>query len=138
MKYLIVLGFVFFTSFFCLFSQSTQVVYLSGTGMNKTVERDFFFTAGMNSGYWTKIGAPSCWELQGFRTYNCGRDKNKVNEKRLYKYAFNMPSAWRDLKVNIVFDGFMTDTEVKINGKLVGSIQQGAFFRLFFSSPRES
>ena len=31
--------------------------------------------------------------------------------------------------VNIVFDGSMTDTEVKINGKSAGAIHQGAFYR---------
>ena len=36
------------------------------------VEWDFYCTGGNNSGRWTKIGVPSCWELQGFGTYQYG------------------------------------------------------------------
>ena len=49
---------------------TTQTQYLSGTGANHTVPWDFFCTGGHNSGYWTKIAVPSCWELQGFGNYN--------------------------------------------------------------------
>jgi len=35
--------------------------------------------------------------------------------------------------VNIVFEGSMTDTEVKINGKLAGDIHQGAFYRFKYN-----
>lgn len=34
-----------------------------------------------------------------------------------------------DKTVNIVFDGSMTDTRVKINGKSAGEVHQGAFYR---------
>ncbi|MDB5210331.1 MAG: glycoside hydrolase, partial [Sediminibacterium sp.] len=61
---------------FCntIFSQVKQVQYLSGTGSDHTVDWDFFCTGGGQSGYWTKIAVPSCWELQGFGNYNYGRD----------------------------------------------------------------
>ena len=36
------------------------------------VQWDFMCTGGNNSGKWTKIGVPSCWELQGFGTYQYG------------------------------------------------------------------
>ena len=56
---------------------------------------------------------------------------------------FNFPSAWKGKKCHIVFDGSMTDTEVKINGKSAGAIHQGAFYRfkyditdlLYFDKP---
>ena len=50
-------------------SLHTQRRYLSGTGCDDMVQWDFFCTGGNNSGKWTKIGVPSCWELQGFGTY---------------------------------------------------------------------
>ena len=50
----------------------TERQYLSGHGCDDTVEWDFFCTDGRNSGRWTKIGVPSCWELQGFGTYQYG------------------------------------------------------------------
>lgn len=117
-----------------LFSQNTQIVYLSGKDAAHTVEWDFFCTDGQNSGKWTKIPVPSNWELQGFGTYNYGRDwRNEEiklgREHGLYKYEFSVPSQWKGKTVNIVFDGSMTDTKVKINGKSAGEMHQGAFYR---------
>lgn len=111
-------------------AQQTEKVYLSGTGNDHTVNWDFFCTGGRNSGKWTTIPVPSCWELQGFGKYDYGFAKDSVRgkEKGLYKYSFAVPAAWRNKKVNIVFEGSMTDTEVKVNGKVAGDIHQGAFY----------
>ena len=108
-----------------LYSQSTEIVYLSGTDASNTVKWDFFCTDGQNSGRWTKIPVPSNWELQGFGTYNYGHDwKNKDlklgNEHGLYKHKFDVPANWKGKTIHIVFDGSMTDTFVKINGKPCG------------------
>ncbi len=117
-----------------LFSQSTEIVYLSGTDAVNTVEWDFFCTDGRNSGTWTKIDVPSNWELQGFGTYNYGHhwkndDIKLGKEQGLYKYEFEVPSEWKGKTINIVFDGSMTDTKVKINGVSAGEMHQGAFYR---------
>ncbi|QGY44311.1 beta-galactosidase [Maribellus comscasis] len=117
-----------------IFSQPTEIVYLSGSDAANTVEWDFFCTDGKNSGEWTKIPVPSNWELQGFGTYNYGHDwRNEEiklgKEHGLYKHEFETPASWKGKTINIVFDGSMTDTEVKINGKLAGEIHQGAFYR---------
>lgn len=113
-----------------------QVQYLSGTGYNHTVIWDFFCTGGRNSGFWTTIEVPSCWEQQGFGTYNYGRDYNTygrefkyADEKGIYKLKFTVPHEWNDKNVNIVFEGSMTDTEVKINGMAAGPVHQGSFYR---------
>jgi hypothetical protein len=119
--------------FLNLFSQAqkTEIKYLSGTGADKTVEWQFFCSSGMNSGKWTTIAVPSCWEQQGFGAYNYGHDKfeKRLNETGTYKYKFDVPSIWKNREVVIVFDGVMTDAEVKINGKLAGPIHQGAFYQ---------
>ena len=53
-------------------SVETQRQYISGHGCDDMVEWDFLCSDGRNSGKWTKIGVPSCWELQGFGTYQYG------------------------------------------------------------------
>ena len=117
-------------------SQQKEIQYLSGTDNNHTVAWDFFCTGGRNSGRWTKIQVPSHWEQQGFGSYNYGRDYKTngrnarfADEEGLYKYAFNVPAAWKGRKVFVVFEGSMTDTEVKINGRAAGRKHQGAFYR---------
>jgi hypothetical protein len=112
-------------------AQPTQTAYLSGTGNANTVEWDFFCTSGRNSGKWTKIAVPSCWEQQGFGNYNYGYDaaEKRFTEQGLYKKSFDVPQTWKGNIIYIVFEGCMTDAEVKINGKLAGPIHQGAFYR---------
>ncbi len=113
----------------------TEKLYLSGTGCDDMVEWDFFCTGGRNSGKWTKIGVPSCWELQGFGTYQYGmRFYGKANpdgiadEKGLYKYDFSLPASWHGRQIQIVFEAVMTDAKVTINGRKGGS-HQGGFYR---------
>ena len=112
------------------FAQQTEVKYLSGTGSDNTVNWEFFCTAGQNSGKWTTIAVPSNWELQGFGKYDYGFAKDSIRgkEKGLYKYSFAIPSSWQKKKINIVFEGSMTDTEVKINGKSAGDMHQGSYY----------
>ena len=55
------------------------------------------------------------WEQQGFGSYNYGRDY-KTYGKNARFFAENM-----------------TDTEVKINGKLAGNVIQGAFYRFKYN-----
>jgi hypothetical protein len=118
-------------SMFCLSkAQQTEKIYLSGTDNDQTVNWDFFVTGGMNANKWTTIPVPSNWELQGFGKYNYGFDKDSLRGKEigLYKHKFKVPSDWKSKKINIVFEGSMTDTEVKINGKLAGEIHEGSFY----------
>ncbi len=114
-------------------AQKTEVQYLSGTGKDHTVYWDFQCTAGRNSGVWTSIPVPSNWELQSFGNYTYGFDKEDKEEAGLYRHNFTLPTAWKDKNIFIVFDGSMTDTEVKINGQLAGAIHQGAFYRFRYN-----
>lgn len=112
-------------------AQETEIRFLSGADCDHTVDWQFYCTDGNNSGKWTTIPVPSNWELQGFGKYNYGHAKDSVRgkEKGLYKYEFQVPENWEKKQVNIVFEGSMTDTEVKINGQLAGPIHQGSFYR---------
>ena len=91
---------------------------------------DFYCSAGQNSGKWTKIGVPSCWELQGFGKYNYGFDKDTSRGKEVgkYRYNFKVPANFKSKVVNIVFEGVFTDATVKVNGKLAGPTHQGAYY----------
>ncbi len=93
------------------------------------MEWEFYCTEGRKSGEWSTIPVPSNWELHGFGEYNYGHDKDKADEEGLYRYRFNVPSSWKKKDVDIIFVGSMTDTEVKINGKIAGPIHQGAFYQ---------
>lgn len=128
MKKLLLLT-LFFTGLSNVYSQKTEVRYLSGTDKDHTVLWDFFCTHGRNSGMWSKIEVPSCWELQGFGSYHYGKTDMEANEKGLYKYEFDVPAEWIKKQVYIVFEGSMTDTEVKINGQPAGPVHQGSFYR---------
>ncbi|MBI5425267.1 MAG: glycoside hydrolase family 2 [Opitutae bacterium] len=117
----------------------TETLYLSGTGSHDAVAWDFFCTGGRNSGFWTKIAVPSCWEQQGFGTYDYGVElkpskrlttqQRVPDEQGLYRREFTVPAEWRGRVVRLVFDGVLTDTEVKLNGQLVGPVHQGGFYQ---------
>lgn len=126
------LSLAFLLCFSSISAQNTETLYLSGTGLGKTVTWDFYCSGGMNSGKWSKIEVPSQWELQGFGEYTFGRfylvkEAKPSDETGLYRYKFKVPANWKDKQVRIVFEGVMTDTEVKINNKLAGEIHQGGF-----------
>ena len=81
----------------------TQFQYLSGSGKDDAVPWEFFCTGGRNSGVWTKIPVPSCWELQGFGTYDYGvwhrADGNNPHppplpdEQGRYRREFTAPAS---------------------------------------------
>lgn len=120
-------------------SVTTERQYLSGTGCDDMVEWDFMCTDGNNSGEWKKIGVPSCWELQGFGTYQYGMKfygkafpEGVADEKGHYKYEFELPADWNGKQVELVFEASMTDTDVLINGRKAGSKHQGGFYRFIY------
>lgn len=126
--------FILFISGIVAHAQFTEMRYLSGKDAASTVEWDFFCTDGRKSGEWTKIPVPSNWELQGFGTYNYGHDWKDENrklgkEQGLYRHEFEVPASWKGKVIYIVFDGAMTDTKVKVNGKQAGEMHQGGFNR---------
>ena len=111
-------------------AQETIRQYLSGPDGEHTVPWDFYCSEGRNSGVWTNIAVPSCWELQGFGKFRYGHeDKNYSPIRGEYRHKFNIPADWRRRRVLLVFDGVMTDAAVKVNGQDAGPLHQGAFYR---------
>ncbi|HER08656.1 MAG TPA: hypothetical protein ENO20_07060 [Bacteroides sp.] len=121
-----------------LTAQSTRTVYLSGTGFDDTVEWDFYCTGGMNSGRWTTIRVPSCWEQQGFGEYNYGHVPfdRRMKEEGRYRYRFVADQEWQNRHVELVFEGVMTDCRVVLNGRQAGEVHQGAFYRFSYDVTR--
>jgi hypothetical protein len=123
---------VFITT--CIYAQQSDIQYLSGKDAIDTVSWDFYCSDGRNSKNWTTIQVPSCWEQQGFGAYNYGHVpfKDRLKENGTYKRTFDVPNNWKDKQVKLVFEGVMTDAEVKINGELAGSKHQGAFYEFSY------
>lgn len=130
-------------------SQESQLLYLSGKGIDDAKTWKFKCTDGMNAGKWGKIQVPCNWELQGYGEYTYGRyyhDRKgslPSSEEGNYQTSFRVPADWSGQKVLLWFDGVMTDTEVKVNGKTaylveadghVGQrkLHQGGFYRFAY------
>jgi len=115
----------------------TQRQYLSGHGCDDMGEWEFHCTDGRNAGKWTKIGVPSCWELQGFGTYQYGMrfygkamPEGIADEKGLYKTEFALPQEWEGRQILLVFEAVFTDMRATINGRKAGNgTYQGGFTR---------
>lgn len=118
-----------------LTAQQTEKIYLSGKSFEKPVEWDFKVSDGRNSNEWSSINVPSQWEIEGFGTYTYGRWYKELNleepskEEGFYKHTFGVPADSKGKAVKIVFGGAMTDTEVKINGEVLGPKHQGGFYQ---------
>ena len=116
---------------------TTQRQYLSGHGCDDMVQWDFLCTDGRNSGKWTKIGVPSCWELQGFGTYQYGMrfygkatPEGIADEKGKYKTEFILPQEWQGRQIQLVFEAAFTEIHIEINGRKAGNgTYQGGFTR---------
>ena len=133
----ILLAITLFLSAF-MYAADTEILYLSGTGLGNEKEWKFYCTEGNKSKKWSKIKVPSQWELQGFGEYTYGRWykaglKNPSMEQGFYEYSFTLPRNWKDKQVEIVFEGVMTDAEVKINGQSAGEMHQGGFYRFAYN-----
>lgn len=118
---------------------TTQRIYLSGHGADDMRQWQFYCTGGANAGHWTTIGVPSCWELQGFGTYQYGmrfygkpKPEGIADERGLYKTEFSLPADWAGRQIELVFEGVMTDCRATINGRKAGEPHQGGFYRFAY------
>jgi hypothetical protein len=121
-------------AFLALFARAeeTETLLLSGSGSDDTVPWEFKVSGGRRAGEWTTIPVPSNWEMQGFGTYRYWSDwepgAEAPDHTGWYRHRFTVPAAWRDRFVEIVIGAAMTDTEVRINGRLAGPVHQGGFY----------
>ncbi len=114
-----------------VYGETTQTLMLSGAGNDDAVIWRFRVSGGRKGGIWSDIAVPSNWEMQGFGTYRYWRDWTDPpapDSVGLYRHWFMVPESWRSKKVDIVFGGSMTDTEVKVNGIIAGPEHRGGFY----------
>jgi hypothetical protein len=107
----------------------TERLYLSGRGPSDGVEWDFRISDGRGAGRWSRIVVPQQWELAGFGHYAYGFDEQSSAEVGRYRHRFEVPAEWASRRLELVFEGSMTDTSVWLNQKRVGGRHHGAFTR---------
>ncbi len=122
-------------------AQDTLRQYLSGRNRDDAIPWQFNCTAGRNSNRWTTIPVPSNWELQGFGTFTYGYELGKSPRipnaaQGRYKHTFQVPADWSGRRIFLVFEGVMTDAEVRVNGQPAGPKHQGGFYRFKFDVTR--
>jgi hypothetical protein len=72
---------------------------------------------------------PRAGNCRGSGTYNYDQETGKSSEHGLYRLRFQVPAAWQARRIWLVFEGAMTDTGVKVNGRSAGPVHQGGFCR---------
>ena len=106
----------------------TQRWMLSGQGIEDAVGWEFRCTEGRGCGSWTTLPVPSHWEQHGFGNYNYGHDDKPSREEGHYRRRFQVPAQWQGQRVDLVFEGVMTDAVVQVNGQSAGPEHRGAFY----------
>ncbi len=107
----------------------TEIQYLSGQGPKDAIPWDFKIEGGRRSGEVATIPVPSNWELLGFGNFTYGNGSSQPQETGFYSRKFTVPENWEGRRINLVFNGVMTDATVKVNGQLAGATHIGAFYQ---------
>ncbi len=110
----------------------SERLYLSGTGPDDARGWEFRIDSGRRAGEWRVIPVPSNWELQGYGRYAHGKDWWRPAETALYRTRFRAPLRFLGRRVELVFEGVMTDAEVWLNGRPVGEAHRGGYTRFAY------
>ena len=120
----------------------SERLYLSGSGPNDPRGWEFRIDSGRGARQWRVIPVPSNWELQGYGRYTHGKDWWRPAETAVYRTRFVVPERppedarqrrrLRQRRVELVFEGVMTDAEVLLNGRSVGDVHRGGFTRFAY------
>ena len=110
----------------------TDRQYLSGTGPADAVQWEFRVSGGRRAGEWSTIPVPQQWEQAGFGSYAYGFDEATSAEVGEYRHQFPVSADWSDRRVDLVFEGAMTDSRVRLNGEVLAPLHRGGFTRFAF------
>ena len=113
-------------------SVDSERLYLSGTEPDDARAWEFRIDSGRRAGEWRVIPVPSNWELQGYGRYAHGKDWWRPAETAHYRTHFRAPPHFRERRVELVFEGVMTDAEVRLNGRPAGPAHRGGFTRFAY------
>ncbi len=113
-------------------ASADERLYLSGTDKDHTVPWEFRVSAGRRAGEWSTVPVPGCWEMHGFGDYGYGNGGSD-EEQGEYRKTFDVPAAWQERRVFLVFEGAMTEAETRVNGLPAGgvpgaNIHRGGFY----------
>ena len=77
---------------------------------------------------WGTISVPGCWEAYGF----CKPKYDSPDPLTgYYRTTFEVPEAWKSLRIILRFDGVLYGYDLRINGKVAGSWRSGYNTALF-------
>jgi hypothetical protein len=107
----------------------TERLDLSGPDADDPRPWRFRVSAGARAGEEATIPVPSQWELHGFGAYAYGQQDDAPAEEGRYALDFEVPAAWAGRRLELVFEGAMTDTEAWLDGEPVGPPHRGGFTR---------
>ena len=110
----------------------SERLYLSGTGPEAPASWEFRIDSGRGAGGWRVIPVPANWELAGFGRYTHGKHWWRPAESAVYRTRFVTPRRFAGRRVELVFEGVMTDAEVRLNGRPVGEPHHGGFTRFAY------
>ncbi|MHC4890805.1 MAG: sugar-binding domain-containing protein [Planctomycetota bacterium] len=87
-----------------------------------------FHRSGFDHSAWVLIQVPSNWEVEGFEEPRYGKPNEGTG---LYRRQFRIPSAWKNRRIVIRFEGVLYGFQFWINGRQAGSFNS-AFNRSEF------
>ncbi len=112
--------------------QHTEHLLLSGEDSASPRWWSVLMETGPRAGQELPIAVPGQWETAGFGTYTYGHDEADSADRGRYRTGFVAPQRWRGRRVEVVFEGVMTDTTVLLNGQAVGPTHQGGYTEFRF------
>ncbi len=109
-------------------AQDTERQFLSGQGKDDAVPWEFRPTIGGHAGSWTNLPVPSEWDA-GRKSLPSPPSPANLDDTGYYVHEFVVPEAWAGRRILLVFEGVLTDAEVRLNGRMAGPRHQGGFGR---------
>lgn len=90
---------------------------LNGTWLFNERPAAQFYQTKVSGAAWKPIVVPGEWSMQGFRVDSAAFAG--------YQTTFSLPADWKGQQIKLRFDGVLSESQVYVNGKAVGSHMGG-------------